>query len=86
MLSIRHSREGRNPAVFELDSRLRGSDIHFVTYLANMTPVHPRNLCCSMAAHDEKGHLLTPGGRLMTEKDKSWRYPIEMVEKKIVRF
>ena len=33
MVSIRHSRAGGNPGVFELDSRLRGSDIHFATYL-----------------------------------------------------
>jgi hypothetical protein len=33
VLSIRHSRAGGNPGDFKLDSRLRGSDNHFVTYL-----------------------------------------------------
>ena len=32
-MSIRHSRAGGNPGGFELDSRLRGSDNHFATYL-----------------------------------------------------
>jgi hypothetical protein len=30
---MRHSRAGGNPGGFELDSRLRGSDNHFVIYL-----------------------------------------------------
>ena len=33
VISIRHSREGGNPGDFELDSRLRGSNNHLVTYL-----------------------------------------------------
>ena len=33
VLPTRHSRAGGNPSVFELDSRLRGSDNHFVTFL-----------------------------------------------------
>jgi len=36
MVSIRHSRAGGNPGVFELDSRLRGSDILFATYVEDM--------------------------------------------------
>ena len=34
---LRHSLASGNPGVFELDSRLRGSDIHFVTYLCDTT-------------------------------------------------
>jgi hypothetical protein len=33
VLSICHSRAGGNPGGFKLDSRLRGSDNYFVTYL-----------------------------------------------------
>jgi hypothetical protein len=36
-ISIRHSRAGGNPVDFELDSRLRGSDNHFVAYLQGTT-------------------------------------------------
>ena len=36
-VSIRHSRAGGNPVILELDSRLRGSDIHFTIYLEDMT-------------------------------------------------
>ncbi len=32
MVPIRYSREGGNPGIFELDSRLRGSDIYFANY------------------------------------------------------
>jgi hypothetical protein len=35
--SIRHSRVGGNPGDFDLDSRLRGSDIHFATYFWDTT-------------------------------------------------
>ena len=38
MASIRHSRAGGNPGVFELDSRLRGSDILFVNCFWDTTP------------------------------------------------
>jgi hypothetical protein len=31
-MSIRHSSASGNPGVFELDSRLRGSDNHFLSY------------------------------------------------------
>jgi len=34
---LRHSLLRGNPGVFELDSRLRGSDNHFVTYLQDTT-------------------------------------------------
>jgi len=33
MISVRHPRAGGDPGAFELDSRLRGSDPHFITYL-----------------------------------------------------
>jgi hypothetical protein len=39
MISIRHSRAGGNPGVFELDFRLRGSDIYFADYLKDTTLV-----------------------------------------------
>ena len=37
MIPIRHSRAGGNPGGFKLDSRLRGSDNHIVTYLLDST-------------------------------------------------
>jgi hypothetical protein len=37
VISARHSREGGNPADFQLDSRLRGSDKLFVAYLWDTT-------------------------------------------------
>jgi hypothetical protein len=39
VLPTRHSRAGGNPGVFELDSRLRGNDNHFVTFLKDTTLV-----------------------------------------------
>jgi len=36
-MSFRHSRAGGNPAFILRDSRLRGSALHFVTYLQDTT-------------------------------------------------
>jgi len=36
-MSFRHSRAGGNPVFISLDSRLRGSDLHFVIYLKDIT-------------------------------------------------
>ena len=37
MVPTRHSRAGGNQGIFELVSRLRGSDIHYVTYFWDTT-------------------------------------------------